>query len=189
MEASRWDDTHCLVCGHFSSPYTGIERLGRDLNSDSAWLSAVDRALHQARKAGLGVFLAMHDLDSHDLLAMRRATQGLRTLRDMLESVPSFPQVGLLRVQIDADVPGVFGVAHGEAESEPFARKVRVLGRLLGAQSAESAPRHCAGVEAHLSWYFYDRDTFMGLLSVDRNRGYRGSETIDGCLDRLLHAN
>jgi hypothetical protein len=187
MEASRWDDTHCLICGLFSSPYTGIERPGRDLTVDSTWLAAVDHALQQVRRSGLAVFLAMHDLDSHDLLAMRRATQGLRVLHDMMASTPSFPQVGVLRVQSDADLPDVFGVAHGEVESEPFARKVRVLGRLLGAQSAEQAPRHCAGSAAHPSWYFYDQDTFMGLLRVDRNRGYHGHATIDACLDRLLH--
>ncbi len=189
MEASRWDDTHCLVCGHFTSPYTGIERTGRDLTADHAWLLAVDRALRQARRGDLAVFLAMHDLDSRDLLAMRRACTGLRLLHEMLASTPSFPQIGLLRVQTDADLPEVFGVAHGEAESEPFARKVCVLGRLLGAQSAEPAPRHCSASEAHPSWYFYDRDTFMGLLTVDRNRGYHGSETIDACLDRLLRAD
>jgi hypothetical protein len=188
MEATRWDDTHCLVCGHFSSPYTGIERPGRDLTADSAWLAAVDRALRQARRAGLAVFLAMNDLDSRDLLAMRRASQGLRMLHELLASTPSFPQVGLLRIQTEADVPDIFGVAHGEAESAPFASKVHVLGRLLGAQSAESAPRHCTASEPHPTWYFYDRDMFMGLLSVDRNRDYHGSETIDACLGRLLRS-
>ena len=189
METSRWDDTHCLVCGYFSSPYTGIDRPGRDLASDPVWLAAVDRALGQARRTGLSPFLAMHDLDSRDLLAMRRASQGLRMLREMLAATPSFPQVGVLHVQTDADVPEVFGLEHGEAESVPFARKVRVLGRLLGAQSTEPTPRHCMTSEGHPTWYFYDRETFMGLLSVDRNRGYHGSDTIDGCLDRLLRAD
>jgi hypothetical protein len=188
MEASRWDDTHCLVCGQFSSPYTGIERPGRDLTSDPAWLLAVDRALLQTRRGGLAIFLALHELDSQDLLAMRRAGQGLRMLQDLLATTPSFPQVGLLRVQTAADVPAIFGVAHGEAESEPFASKVRVLGRLLGAQSAESMPRHCSASDTHPTWYFYTRDAFVGLLSVDRNRDYHGSETIDVCLDRLLRA-
>jgi hypothetical protein len=187
--AARWDDTHCLVCGQFSSPYAGVERKGQDLRSDSEWLHAVEHGLVQARATGLSSFLALHDMGVYDLLAMRYAVQGLRDLQEMAAAAPTFPQVGRLRVQRTADLPEMFGISHGEAESDPFVRKVRVLGRLLGAQSAETSPRHCKGAEAHPAWYFYTDSAFIGLLHLEPNRGYRGHVTIDGCLDRLLHTS
>jgi hypothetical protein len=125
----------------------------------------------------------------YDLLAMRHAVRGLRELSAMVASAPNFPHVGVLRVQSEMELPEMFGVDHGEAESEPFARKVRVLGRLLGAPRAETSPRYCLRYESHPAWYFYSDDSFIGLLSLEPNRGYRGHVTIDGCLDRLLHAN
>jgi len=187
--SARWDDTHCLVCGHFSSPYSGPDRQGSDLRSDANWLQAVDRALVQTVPSGLASFLAARDLGVHDLLAMRHAVQGLRDLDVLAATVPGFPQVGLLRVFAGMDLPDRFGVSHGEAESEPFARKVRVLGRLLGATSAEGSPRYCAGYEPPPSWYFYADDAFIGLLHLEPNRGYRGQLTIDDCLSRLLHTS
>jgi hypothetical protein len=187
--SARWDDVHCLVCGHFSSPYASAHQDGRDLRSDSAWLAAVDRALRQAKRSRLSEYLEEHDLGITDLLAMRHGVQGLRFLEHMAASGPSFPQVGLLRVPAEMELPDMFGVSHGEAESEPFARKVRVLGRLLGAEAAETAPRHCTRHDAQPAWFFYGSDSFIGLLCLEPNRSYRGTLTIDGCLDRLLHAS
>jgi hypothetical protein len=186
--AARWDDVHCLVCGHFSSPYVQAREQGRDLSSDPAWLIAVDRALLQAKRGRLHSYLQKHDLSLVDLLAMRQAVQGLRDLQDLSASAPTFPQVGMLRVEAATPLPDVFGVAHGEAESEPFVRKVRVLGRLLGAVAAETSPRYCASTQPLLTWFFYSDSAFIGLLALSPNRSYRGSMTIDGCLDRLLHA-
>jgi hypothetical protein len=185
--AARWDDTHCLICGHFSSPYAGVERLGSDLRDDTAWLQAVEHALAQARLGSLAGFLARQEIGRPDLLAMRRGVRGLRELRQMTAR-PEFPQIGRLSVGAAMNMPPVFGLAHGEAESEPFARKVRVLARLLGAGSAETAPRHCRAGEGRPAWYFYGGESFVGLLSLEPNRDYRGKLTIDGCLDRLLHA-
>ncbi len=187
--AARWDDVHCLVCGHFSSPYAQVRRDGRDLRDDAAWLAAVDRALRQAKRGRLLDYLVEWQLSLHDLLAMRRAVRGLRVLEAMADGTLSFPQVGLLRVAATADLPDMFGVAHGEGESEPFARKVRVLGRLLGAVAAETVPRHCRSSHPEPSWFFYSDADFIGLLSLRPNRSYRGTMTIDGCLDRLLHAS
>jgi hypothetical protein len=187
--SARWDDTHCLVCSHFSSPYASANHPGRDLRSDLDWLKAVERALAQSRAERLSAFLALHDMGVYDLLAMRHAVQGLRDLSEMVAAAPNFPHVGKLHFHHDVGLPELFGVDHGEAESEPFARKVRVLGRLIGAPSAETAPRHCLRQEPRPAWYFYSDDDFIGLLSLEPNRGYRGHVTIDGCLDRLLHAN
>jgi hypothetical protein len=188
LSPARWDDTHCLVCGHFSSPYSQTKQPGASLESDRDWLDAVDRALVLARSQHLSSFLAFHDMGVYDLLAMRHAVRGLRDLHEMSALAPTFPHVGLLRGSAGAPFPQVFGVAHGEAESEPFARKVRVLGRLLGANSAETSPRYCTGPEQGTAWYFYGESEFIGLLRLEHNRGYRGHVTIDGCLDRLLNA-
>ncbi len=187
-KAARWDDIHCLVCGHFSSPYAEARQEGRDLRLDRDWLVAVDRALTQAKRGRLYQYLETHELGLMDLLAMRRAVQGLRSLTAMTAAGPTFPHVGLLRVRADADLPDTFGIAHGEVESEPFARKVRVLGRLLGAATAETAPRHCTTTGSQPAWFFYSDESFIGLLYLSPNRSYRGTLTIDGCLDRLLHA-
>jgi hypothetical protein len=186
---ARWDDTHCLVCGHFSSPYAAAHNPGRDLREDREWLAAVERALSQTRAERLSTYLAIHEMGIYDLLAMRNAVQGLRELSAMAASAPKFPHVGVLRVQCDTELPDVFGIDHGEAESEPFARKVRVLGRLLGAGSAETSPRHCMRQGSPPAWYFYSDRSFIGLLDLEPNRGYRGHITIDGCLERLLHSN
>ena len=186
--SARWDDTHCLVCGHFSSPYAENRNDGIAFATDAAWLAGVDRALLQAARGRLHTYLEAQQLGLADLLAMRRGVGRLRALRELTASQPGFPQVGLLRGQPHAVVPERFGVAHGEAESEPFARKVLVLGRLLGGDAAEQAPRHCLPGLPHTGWYFYDGDAFIGLLHVQPNRDYRGTLTIDGCLDRLLHA-
>lgn len=188
LRAARWDDIHCLVCGHFSSPYAQARQPGRDLSGDAEWLVAVDRALLHAKRGRLSAYLRQHELSVFDLVAMRHAVQGLRNLNDMAAAAPSFPQVGMLRVQAALLLPEMFGVAHGEAESEPFARKVRVLGRLLGAVAAETAPRHCASTQQDLTWFFYSDAAFIGLLALAPNRDYRGTMTIDGCLDRLLRA-
>lgn len=187
--SARWDDIHCLVCGHFSTPYATARQEGRDLQADDAWLMAVDRALRQAKRGRLLDYLAANDLGLLDLLAMRRATQRLRALADLAPEQRLFPHVGVLRVAADAELPDMFGVAHGEAESEPFARKVQVLGRLLGADVAETTPRHCASSEPYPTWCFYQHDAFIGLLCLGPNRSYRGTLTIDGCLNRLLHAS
>jgi hypothetical protein len=184
---ARWDDTHCLVCGHFSSPYAEARREGNDLSSNGAWLAALTRALRQSGHGELSAYLINHGLGLADLLAMRRCVLGLRSLVAISAAVPGFPQVGLLRIPADQDLPDMFGVAHGEAESERFARKVRVLGRLLGAEAAETTPRHCAGGDTKSGWFFYHDTEFVGLLRVEPNRAYRGTLTIDGCLDRLLH--
>jgi hypothetical protein len=187
--AGRWDDIHCLVCGHYSSPYASNDREGRDLRADANWLTALDRALIYAKRGRLLGYIREHSLGFADLLAMRHAVQGLRSLEAMAGAAPAFPHVGVLRVHADMQVPDQFGVAHGEAESEPFARKVHVLGRLLGAQSAESAPRHIRGATSQPAWFFYSDVDFIGLLCLQPNRSYRGTLTIDGCLDRLLHAS
>jgi hypothetical protein len=187
--SARWDDIHCLVCGHFSSPYAEARQEGRDLRADADWLAAVDRALVLAKRGRLVAYLEAHELGLFDLLAMRQAVQRLRALSAMAPAQQAFPHVGLLRVDADMALPDIFGVAHGEAESEPFARKVRVLGRLLGAEAAETAPRHCASSEPSPSWFFYHDAAFIGLLRLESNRSYRGTLTIDGCLDRLLHAS
>jgi hypothetical protein len=184
---ARWDDIHCLVCGHFSSPYAEARREGSDLRPNGVWLAALSRALRQSGQGALSTYLMEHGLGLADLLAMRRRVLGLRALAAMSAAMPGFPQVGLLRIPTDPDVPDIFGVAHGEAESEPFARKVRVLGRLLGAEAAETAPRHCAASDTTSGWFFYHEAEFVGLLRVEPNRAYRGTLTIDGCLDRLLH--
>jgi hypothetical protein len=189
VSPARWDDTHCLICGHFSSPYAKTKEPGVNLASDREWLEAVERALALARSEHLSSFLALHEMGVYDLLAMRHAVQGLRDLSEMSALAPGFPQVGLLRGSTDVAFPAIFGVAHGEAESEPFARKVRVLGRLLGARSAETTPRYCKGTQQGPAWYFYGESEFIGLLRLEPNRGYRGHITIDGCLDRLLHAD
>lgn len=186
--SARWDDTHCLVCGHFSTPYANARQDGRDLRTDATWLAAVDRALRQAKRGRLTAYLEEHELGVFDLLAMRQAVQRLRDLSDMLPMHSMFPHVGLLRVHAEAELPDIFGVAHGEAESEPFARKVQVLGRLLGADTAQTSPRHCTSSEPNPAWFFYCDRSFIGLLCLEPNRSYRGTLTIDGCLDRLLHA-
>ena len=185
--SARWDDTHCLVCGLFSSPYARTGQAGRDLRDSVAWLAALDRALATAKRGRLAAYLKDRQLGIADLLAMRQAVVRLHSLAAYQAGEHAFPHIGLLRVQA-ADLPDTFGVAHGEAESEGFARKVQVLGRLLGAQSAETAPRHCAQGEPHISWFFYGDEEFIGLLTLEPNRGYRGTMTIDGCLNRLLHA-
>jgi hypothetical protein len=187
-KAVRWDDVHCLVCGHFSSPYVQAREPGRDLSSDPAWLIAVDRALLQAKRGRLHSYLQEHDLSLTDLLAMRQAVQGLRHLLDLAAAAPPFPQVGMLRIAASTPLPEMFGVAHGEAESEPFVRKVRLLGRLLGAVAAETSPRHCTSSQPLPTWFFYSDAAFIGLLALSPNRSYRGTMTIDGCLERLLHA-
>ena len=187
--AARWDDIHCLVCGHFSTPYASARREGADLGADSRWLAALDRALRQSGLGALSEYLMEKGLGLADLLAMRHRVLGLRSLAEMSAMTPGFPQVGLLRVHADLEVPEMFGVAHGEAESEPFARKVRVLGRLLGAEAAETAPRYCATGDTKSGWFFYHDAEFVGLLRVEPNRAYRGTLTIDGCLDRLLHTD
>ncbi len=187
--AGRWDDIHCLVCGHYSSPYASGDRAGRDLHVDAVWLNALDRALIHAKRGRLLGYLREHSLGFADLLAMRHAVQGLRSLAAMASAAPSFPHVGVLRADTGMQVPEQFGVAHGEAESEPFGRKVQVLGRLLGAQSAEPTPRHCSGATPKPTWFFYNEAEFIGLLCLQPNRSYRGTMTIDGCLDRLLHAS
>lgn len=189
VHAGRWDDIHCLVCGHYSSPYASGRHEGRDLHADADWLSALDHALVQAKRGRLLSYVREQHLGFADLLAMRQAVQGLRSLAAMASAGPSFPQVGVLRVQAEMQVPDTFGVAHGEAESEPFARKVRVLGRLLGARSAEPTPRYCTGSTPQPAWFFYNEAAFIGLLCLEPNRTYRGTLTIDGCLDRLLHAS
>lgn len=186
--SARWDDVHCLVCGHFSTPYASAHHEGRDLRGDDAWLVAVDRALRQARGRRLIQYLVENQLGVRDLLAMRQAVQRLRALDAAMSEQRLFPHVGLLRIAAEAELPDMFGVAHGEAESEPFARKVQVLGRLLGADVAETAPRHCARNEPHPSWFFYQQEMFIGLLCLEPNRTYRGTMTIDGCLSRLLRA-
>lgn len=185
---ARWDDVHCLVCGYFSSPYAGVHREGDDLRANSAWLTALARALRLSGHGALSEYLMEQGLGLTDLLAMRRCVLGLRALAEMSAAVPGFPQVALLRVHADLELPDIFGVAHGEAESEPFARKVRVLGRLVGAETAETTPRHCAAGDGKPGWFFYHETEFVGLLRVEPNRAYRGTLTIDGCLDRLLHA-
>ncbi|HVC79083.1 MAG TPA: hypothetical protein VNL35_01085 [Chloroflexota bacterium] len=185
---ARWDDVHCLVCGHFSTPYAGTRRKGDDLGPDSRWLAALGRTLRQCGHGALSEYLMEKGLGLADLLAMRHRVLGLRSLADMSAMAPGFPQVGLLRVHADLEVPEMFGVAHGEAESEPFARKVRVLGRLLGADEAETSPRHCAPSDPQPGWFFYHTDSFVGLLRLEPNRTYRGTLTIDGCLGRLLRA-
>jgi hypothetical protein len=177
------------VCGHYSSPYASNDREGRDLRADADWLTALDRALIYAKRGRLLGYIREHSLGFADLLAMRHAVQGLRSLEAMAGALPAFPHVGVLRVQAGMEVPDQFGVAHGEAESEPFARKVQVLGRLLGAQSAESAPRHIRGATPQPAWFFYNDADFIGLLCLQPNRSYRGTLTIDGCLNRLLHAS
>lgn len=186
--SARWDDTHCLVCGLFSSPYTQTSRPGRDLRDTVAWLAALDRALATAKRGRLLAYLEDNELGIADLLAMRQAVRRLHILALYQVADHAFPHIGLLRVQAVTDVPDTFGVAHGEAESEGFARKVQVLGRLLGARSAETAPRHCTPGEPHFGWFFYGDEEFIGLLTLEPNRGYRGTMTIDGCLNRLLHA-
>ena len=186
--STRWDDTHCLVCGLFSSPYTQTSRPGRELRAAVSWLAALDRALTTAKRGRLAPYLEDNELGIADLLAMRQAVQRLHALTSYQAGDHAFPHVGLLRVPAATDVPDTFGVAHGEAESAGFARKVQVLGRLLGAQSAETAPRHCAPGDSHFGWFFYGDDDFIGLLTLVPNRGYRGTMTIDGCLNRLLHA-
>ena len=188
-QSARWDDTHCLVCGHFSSPYAAARQEGRDLRDNAAWLKAVDRALLQAKRGRLVEYLRAHEMGLADLLAMRHAVQGLRDLQAMASVAPTFPQVGLLRFPASLELPDTFGVAHGEGESEPFARKVHVLGRLVGAADAETAPRHVTRSEPGPAWFFYNQDSFVGLLCLEPNRSYRGTLTIDGCLDRLLHAS
>lgn len=188
-ESGRWDDTHCLVCGLFSSPYAQTSHPGRDLRSPVAWLSAVDRALVTAKRGRLDAYLEANELGIADLLAMRQAVRRLQVFAAYGPSDHGFPHIGLLRVGAAADVPDTFGVAHGEAESEGFARKVQVLGRLLGARSTETSPRLCAPSEPHFGWYFYRDEDFIGLLTLAPNRGYRGTMTIDGCLNRLLHAS
>jgi hypothetical protein len=185
---ARWDDVHCLVCGHFSSPYASARRQGEDLGADSRWLKALARALRQCGQGTLSAYLIEKELGLVDLLAMRRGVLGLRVLEGM-SAAPGFPQVGLLRAHADLELPERFGVAHGEAESEPFARKVRVLGRLLGAEEAATAPRHCTPSDPQPGWFFYHQDAFVGLLRLEPNRSYRGTLTIDGCLNRLLHAS
>ncbi|HVA92025.1 MAG TPA: hypothetical protein VNL71_19535 [Chloroflexota bacterium] len=187
--AARWDDIHCLVCGHFSTPYASARREGADLGADSRWLAALDRALRQSGLGALSEYLMEKGLGLPDLLAMRHGVLGLRSLADMSAAAPGFPQVGLLRVRAELGMPEMFGVAHGEGESEPFARKVRVLGRLLGAEEAETAPRHCAPSDSQPGWFFYHTDSFVGLLRLEPNRTYRGTLTIDGCLGRLLRAS
>jgi len=187
--SGRWDDVHCLVCGHFSTPYAQARHDGKDLLAGEAWLAAVDRALRQAKRGRLLGYLEAERLSMADLLSMRQAVQRLRALHDMAPRRPAFPEVALLRVGIRTAVPEMFGVAHGEGESEPFDRKVRVLGRLLGADAAEAQPRHVRRVAAQAGWFFYQGDAFIGLLALGPNRSYRGTLTIDGCLDRLLHAS
>jgi len=184
----RWDDTHCLICGHFSSPYAKRRQGGHDLYDDADWLAAVDRALLQTKRERLPAYLEAQELGMLDILAMRHAVGQLRILSDMDTVQPRFPQVALLRADVAMALPDAFGVAHGEAESEPFARKVRVLGRLLGADASETAPRHCTPSTSHPSWFFYHDAAFIGLLCLEPNRTYRGTLTIDGCLNRLLHA-
>ncbi|HWE64232.1 MAG TPA: hypothetical protein VHB98_21175 [Chloroflexota bacterium] len=186
--SARWDDIHCLVCGHFSTPYASARQEGRSLLADDTWLVAIDRALRQTKRGRLIDYLTANELDLHDLLAMRQAVQRLSALTELLPTQRRFPHVGLLHVAAEAEVPDMFGVEHGEAESEPFARKVQVLGRLLGADAAETTPRHCTCNEPHPSWFFYHRDAFIGLLCLEPNRSYRGTLTIDGCLSRLLRA-
>lgn len=188
--SARWDDVHCLVCGHFSSPYaSGARQDGRDVSDDATWLGSVDRALRQAKRGRLPGYLEQHELGLADLLAMRKSVQRLAVLECAAAEGHAFPHVGVLRVSTEAELPDIFGVAHGEAESEPFARKVHVLGRLLGADTAETEPRHCAFPESHSSWFFYHDDSFVGLLCLEPNRSYRGNLTIDGCLQRLLRAS
>jgi hypothetical protein len=187
-QSVRWDDIHCLVCGHFSSPYATAHQEGRDLTDDANWLAAVDRALRQAKRGRLPQYLIEHELGVFDLLSMRRGVQRLAALSRVAAEGRTFPQVGLLRVAADAEVPEIFGLEHGEAESAPFARKVQVLGRLLGADATESVPRHCAYPDPHPAWFFYHDAAFVGLLHLEPNRSYRGTMTIDGCLQRLLHA-
>lgn len=188
-QAARWDDIHCLVCGHFSSPYASARQQGADLRADSRWLAALGHALRQCGQGTLSTYLMEHELGLADLLAMRRGVLGVRFLEGLSAAAPGFPQVGLLRARADMDLPEQFGVAHGEAESEPFARKVRVLGRLLGAEEAITMPRHCAPSDPQPGWFFYHEQAFIGLLRLEPNRSYRGTLTIDGCLDRLLHAS
>ena len=187
--SGRWDDVHCLVCGHFSTPYAQARHEGKDLLTGDAWLAALDRALRQAKRGRLLEYLGAERLNMADLLSMRQAVQRLRALHDLAPHRPAFPEVALLRVGVREAVPEMFGVAHGEGESEPFDRKVRVLGRLFGADAAEAQPRHVSRVATQTGWFFYQGDAFIGLLALGPNRSYRGTLTIDGCLDRLLHAS
>lgn len=186
--SARWDDVHCLVCGHFSTPYASARQDGRDLRADDAWLAAVDRALRLAKRGRLAPYLEANQLGIVDLFAMRRAVQRLRTFAALAPQERAFPHIGLLRVAAGAQLPEMFGVAHGEAESEPFERKVHVLGRLLGADTAETSPRLCASSEPRRTWYFYRSAALIGMLALAPNRSYRGTLTIDGCLTRLLQA-
>ena len=56
-------------------------------------------------------------------------------------------------------------------------------------ETVRNPPAGLAPGSAGPAWFFYGDSSFIGMLCLEPNRTYRGTLTIDGCLDRLLHAS